>query len=124
MKIARLLFCVLLAAFVCGLGCTSTRPDPLAGWTFHAFEGFEMPPYGHNHYHNPQAISDDYDAYLKQNGFFTVGALTGLYEDGTGQHAARFQAGKDGTYWDCILIYDKDNKRIKVIKHIDGHYAC
>jgi hypothetical protein len=45
------------------------------------------------------------------------------FEDGTGQHAVQIRIGINGTSWEHILIYDKDNKRIKTIKYISGRYA-
>jgi hypothetical protein len=47
---------------------------------------------------------------------------TGFFEDQTGQHAITIQTGQDGTYWTYVLIYDKNDKRIKTRKWISGHY--
>ena len=67
---------------------------------------------------------DDYQDYLqklpsKQRGF--TGALH-FSEDGTGQHAVTIQIGVNGTWWVHILFYDKENKRIKVVKYKSGGY--
>ena len=46
-----------------------------------------------------------------------------FFENETGQHAVQIRIGINGTSWEHILIYDKDNKRIKAIKYISGRYA-
>src|SRR5215469_820590 len=46
-----------------------------------------------------------------------------FYEDGTGQHAVGFHIPHNGTWWGYALIYDKDNKRVKAVRFIEGHYA-
>jgi hypothetical protein len=53
--------------------------------------------------------------------FLFVGNV--LFEDGTGQHAVEIRIGLDATNWRHILIYDKNDNRIKTIKYADGHYA-
>jgi len=116
MKITRLIFCISLAVFVCGFGCTSSKPapDPLAGFHFSDLVNFQ----------NNKAISDDFHAYINnlppelRNG---VGPMQ-FYEDGTGQHAVMVEIALDGTDWAHVLIYDKDNKRVKVYKYVAGHY--
>lgn len=45
-----------------------------------------------------------------------------FYEDGTGQHAVGFQIPHDGTWWGYVLIYDKNNKRVKAVRYVQGHY--
>jgi hypothetical protein len=47
------------------------------------------------------------------------GAITGFYEDGAGQHAVEFVAfpPDENATWNYVLIYDKENKRIKEIKY-------
>lgn len=47
-----------------------------------------------------------------------------FYEDGTGQHAVGFQIPHSGTWWGYVLIYDKNNKRLKAIRYVQGHYMC
>ena len=43
------------------------------------------------------------------------------YEDGKGDHAIRFDVGIDGIFvnriWYYVLIYNKENKRVKVIRY-------
>jgi hypothetical protein len=44
------------------------------------------------------------------------------YEDGEGQHALRFEVPINGVDWAHVLIYDRNNKRIKVIKYVSAYY--
>ena len=116
MKIIQLILCSLLAMFLCGFGCSSSKPtpDPLAG--FHSSSLVNL--------QNDKAISDDYQTYIKslppdvRNG---VGPLQ-FFEDVTGQHAILIAIAQNGTDWAHVLIYDKNNKRIKVIKYVMGQY--
>jgi len=108
--------CLLLAMFVCGFGCSTSKPtpDPLAG--FHAAYGKV-----------DQSIVNDYQDYIQtlspEEKKYLGPAPASFFEDGTGQHAIRIQIGLNGTVWLHDLIYDKDNKRIKTIKYAAGHYA-
>jgi uncharacterized protein YceK len=93
--------------------------EPLKDWTFKPFPGWETPPYGYNTNHLAQAIIDDYQGFIKEKRLFLSGAITGFYEDGTGQHAVQFAAfppGENAT-WQYVFIYDKENKRIKRIRY-------
>jgi hypothetical protein len=120
-SVLRFTFCTLIAIFACITGCAkleSTR-DPLAGWTFRPFPGWEAPPYGHNTNHLDKAISDDYQSFISTNKLATFSAITGFYEDGTGQHAIEFEAfpPSQNATWHYVLIYDKENKRVKLMKY-------
>jgi hypothetical protein len=44
-------------------------------------------------------------------------------DDGKGQHAIEISIPLDGTWWKHVLIYDKTNKRVKVIKYRSGYYS-
>ena len=72
------------------------------------------------------AIADDYQVYLqqlrrqKQQFILSVDYA----EDGTGQRAVHIKQGANGTWWEHFLFYDKDNKRIRVIKYRNGGYRC
>ena len=44
------------------------------------------------------------------------------WEDGTGQHAVVLDAAHDNEFWTIALIYDRDNRRIKVLKYSTGSY--
>jgi hypothetical protein len=113
MKIIQFTVCFLLAMFLCGFGCSSSKPttDPLTGF--------------HRASKNPdQIIEKDYQDYIqkippKEKDF--VGSVE-FFEDGTGQHAIDISVGVSGRYWRHILIYDKDDKRIKTIKYKTGAY--
>jgi hypothetical protein len=48
--------------------------------------------------------------------------VNGYFNDGAGQHAVQIEVALNGTWWRHILIYDKDNKRIKAIKYSFGKY--
>jgi hypothetical protein len=107
-------FLVLMAIFVFGFGCNTSKPtpDPLAGWQL---EFKEIAP----------TIDKDSQGYIqslspeeKKNV-----CLGHYYKDGTGQHAVEIIIGVNGRGWRHILIYDKDNKRIKTIKYATGYYA-
>jgi hypothetical protein len=97
-------------------------PDPLAGWTFRGFDDF-LPSHQRHHYQLDKAITDDYQDFIAKNKLDTLSAITGFYEDGTGQHAIEFEAFNSGnTSWQYALIYDKEDKRIKVIRYNQRRY--
>jgi uncharacterized protein YceK len=112
--------------------------DPLKGWSSWYFLDDEPQPAGSYNKttktwsetrppkHPPldQAIKDDYKKYLDKHepGYFADGPT--YFEDGTGRHAVKIQVGRNGFYKIYIFMYDKSDKRIKVIKYGDGGYAC
>ena len=105
----------LFAALFWATGCATSRPDPLAGWTR---------LYGREHAQWGNALKSDYQDYIQrlpQEEKDAVGPIF-LYEDAFGQHAVRFMIGLDNTFWGHVLIYDNNNKRIRVIKYVYGHY--
>jgi hypothetical protein len=102
--------------FLCGFGCSSPKPmpDPLVG--FHRADEADMD--------KNKAITDDYRTYihtLSPDEQKYAGPIL-FYEDGTGQHAVEIKIGLNNTVWEHVLIYDKDNKRIKTIKYSSGGY--
>ena len=129
----RFIFCVLFAAFVCGFGCTSSKPapDPLAGWksigtvgikTHEMSADIEAIP-------NHKAISDDLQVFVNKLpirkdpfGFgdrrycYWIEYPVELFEDGTGQHAVSFQIEAGGLGLKYVLFYDKSDARTKVVK--------
>jgi hypothetical protein len=114
-------FLLLLIAFALAAGCTAPvprHPDPLVGWKV-LFTG-EVRQLN-------QSIRDDCWNYIhrlpsdEQRGL-TESSLW-FYEDGTGQHAVKFETGVRGTSWTHVLFYDEGNTKIKAIKYISGHYA-
>lgn len=46
-----------------------------------------------------------------------------FFKNFTGQHAVQIKIPLNGTWWEHFLIYDQENKRIRVIKHASGGYA-
>ena len=112
MTITRFILCILSVALTCVAGC-ATHPDPLAGWQ----GDFSEQP--------SQAIVSDYQGFIqklspeKRRG----AGIDDWLKDGTGQHAIVIRYGINGTLWEHVLIYDKDDKRIKTItKHTNGAY--
>jgi len=82
--------------------------DPTAGWKFTGWRSTN------------EVITADYQDYIqklpskiKDSAFFE-----GILEDGTGQHAAKIRLYSDGTVWVHVLIYDRSDRRIKVIKYV------
>jgi hypothetical protein len=115
MKTIRFIF--LLAAFVLVAGCVDSKPtrDPLAGFHTGDFRTLDA----------NKAITDDYKSYIQKlspEERKYMGPYE-FFEDATGQHAVRIETDINGNQaWYHILIYDKDSKRIKVIKYYKGKY--
>jgi hypothetical protein len=107
-------FLMLMAMLLFGCGCNTSKPipDPLAGW---------QKAYGEK---PNQAIVKDYQDYIHtlSPDEQKYAELIIYYKDGTGQHAVEITIGLNGAWWRHILIYDKDNKRIKTIKSSTGSY--
>ncbi|WP_237712383.1 hypothetical protein [Pedosphaera parvula] len=98
-------------------GCAASRPDPnpLQGWNY---------CFSRNPFRSNKTVLDDYHDYIQklppeERKF--VGIIN-FFEDGTGQHAVQIEIPLNGTWWEHDLIYDKENKRVKVIKHRNGRY--
>ena len=122
MNIIRFTSGILLIACLTLTGCSfayeelSSHTNPIPGWRSCSLDSLDK----------NKAISDDYQAYMKTLKLTWRDFVNGhdYYEDGTGQHAVTISLGLDGTYWTYVLIYDKNDKRIKVKKWVSGHYAC
>jgi hypothetical protein len=104
---------ILLAA---GCGTPKPAPNPLEGWKF---------CFSDNPVRSNKSILDDYQDYVQhlppeEKKF--IGSIQ-LFEDGTGQHAARIEVDLHGTRWAHVLIYDKENQRKSVIKYTVGKYS-
>jgi Protein of unknown function (DUF1375) len=91
-------------------------PDPLAGWKC----DFEAKP--------DREIVDDYQNYIQalppeqKKAFIMSYYMVQLFEDGSGVHAMRIKIALNSkTEWKHVLIYDKSNKRIKVLKYENDH---
>lgn len=93
-----------------------STPDPLVGWTFHAFPvGGRLRSVVTNTL--DKAIVDDYQAYIAKNKLDVTDEILGYYEDRTGQRAVKFGAYvSDEAGWNFVLIYDRQNRRVKVVK--------
>ena len=107
-------FLMLAAMFIFGFGCNMFKPtpDPLTGWKLIGFE----PP--------NKSIENDYKDYIQK---LSTGGKNGLgsiqfFEDETGQHAVRIEIAINDADRAYILIYDKESKRIRVIKYTTGRY--
>jgi hypothetical protein len=105
-------------SFILGFGCATPAHNPLSGWT----GGLSLYQGGHT----DGAITTDYQSYiqklpLQESQFITKFDIK-FYEDRTGQHAVEISIPLNGTWRMHVLIYDKDDKRIKVIKYIGGEY--
>jgi hypothetical protein len=104
-----------LASMLWESGCETSTPDPTAGWRILFSKDYDK---------LDKSILEDYRAYIEAlpNGESRfVGPVTFL-EDGAGQHAVRIEIALDGTDWAHVIIYDKNNKRVKIIKYVSGHY--
>ena len=89
--------------------------NPIAGWKVLYSRDYEK---------LDKAIVDDYHDYIQK---LPAKARNGMgpiffYEDGTGQHAVAIETGWNGTDWIYVLIYDKNNKRVSVVKYSPGYY--
>jgi hypothetical protein len=110
----------LCAAVFFGCRCSPSKPatDPLAGWTYKPLPGWELPPLGHNTNHLDGSITKDYQTFIGDH-HLTARPVTGYFEDSTGQHAVQFDAfapEEENVEWTYVLIYDKNDKRVKVVK--------
>jgi hypothetical protein len=109
-----LIVLMLMSMFIFGFGCNSSKPapDPLAGWKS---LGFESPN---------KVITDDYQDYIQQHNMKGYAGPIQFFEDAAGQHAVEFEAFEHdkNASWHYVLIYDKENKRLKVIKYEYAKY--
>jgi uncharacterized protein YceK len=106
------------------LKCNPPDPDPLTGWKC----DFDVRPVQPD-----KVIADDLQDYIQtlppeqKQAFIECGGVKNHYlvkqfEDGSGQHAIRFEILLNSrTIWKHVLIYDKSNKRIKVLKYENDH---
>jgi hypothetical protein len=119
MKKVQFAFRILLLAFIWETGCaTKPIPDPIAGWKG-GTTAYEGSPYA-------KAITDDYLDYVQklppEEKKYVKDYKVRFFEDRTGQHAVKISIPLDGIWWEHVLIYDKDNKRTKVIRYAGSHY--
>ena len=139
MRLNRFTICILLTTAIFLTGCKhcllftlhpinytfARHSNPIADWKYRPFDNY-APPYERTHYHLDQAIVEDYQNFIadKKKFPYPPNTITGFFEDGKGQRAVALRIGIDGTSWVYVLIYDRDNKRVKVIKYVDGYYMC
>ena len=114
-SILLIVFAMTLAV-VCG--CASSKPaiDPLTGFYTADLRNLI----------SNNAITSDYKNYIKtlspkEQKF--AGPII-YFENGAGLHAVKILIGINGKVWEHVLIYDKDNHRIKMIKYRNGGYVC
>jgi hypothetical protein len=99
-----------------GCSCSAPKPtlDPLAGWNVDL---------GHQ---PDQAITKDYRGYIQtlpaKEKYYVQDYNIWFLKNEAGQHAVSIKIPLDGTWWNHVLIYDKDDKRIKTIKYASGNY--
>jgi len=102
----------LLLMLALGQGCSFSKPktDPLAGW--HSCEKV------------PQTVEADVQHYIDGLSPYQREHIvfTDLYEL-NGQYAVRLTLALNGDDWNHIIIWDKNYKRIKVIKFIANRYV-
>jgi len=127
MTIRKIITRILLAACVFASGCGTVHlypagsalpgPNPVAGWT--ACRSQDVGKLDN-------AIQNDYQDYvckLSRKERMWIGPV-GISEDGSGKHAITLQIAWYGTDWAHVLVYDKDNKRVKAVRYVAGHYRC
>jgi hypothetical protein len=126
-KYFGLIFVISLTALFWTTGCGiffpvpqwhpfTSHSDPLKGWNF---------CWSQDPSKLDKAIQDDYQDYIQKlpPEEKKFASYEHDFEDGTGQHAVKIVILLDGTEWSHVLIYEKDNKRIKTIKYISGRYS-
>jgi hypothetical protein len=133
MSAARFMFGVFLASSIFWTGCRSGQVElflehPI-NQTFarhsNPIEGWQEIYIGRP----DKAIEDDYRDYINKLPPKKRESATSIhsFEDGTGQHAVSIRVWLDGmwdgTEWVYVLIYDRNDKRVKVIKYLDGYYS-
>lgn len=126
----------MVVALICGAvaliglsGCevfpshTDPLADPKAGW-----KGVNISKILENK-EPDSVITKDYQDYIENlpanmKGSVSIWPLDFYFEDGKGRHAVKIRIAVNGTWWQHVLMYDQNDKRIKVIKYISGHYRC
>jgi Ankyrin repeats (3 copies) len=103
---------ILLQHGALGSKCTT---KPFAGWYSN----------GDIRFHLVKVVTDDYQEYVTKNKLVMPQDFEIYYENQTGKYAVTFLAFLGGnTSCRYALIYDKNNKRIKVEKYDCHHYQC
>jgi hypothetical protein len=72
----------------------------------------------------PRAITEDYPEYIKtipERERQFVGPVS-FFKNDAGRFAVKIEIPVYGTWKEHILIYDSNNRRVKVIRYNGGHY--
>ena len=129
------IFLSVAAAFLMVFGCSdNNKTNPLIGWKCLGTIGLNNYPSSGPLPPLDKAIIDDYKDFIKQLPTYksTFGPRSessdilsiSFFEDRIGQHAVEIFMPLRGTYLYYVLVYDKSNKKLKIIKYSAGHYAC
>jgi hypothetical protein len=117
MNIIQLSFCVLLAGSFCWNGCElfASHTNPIAGWEVADYVGQPN-----------EMIVKDYQDFIQtlpaKEKSLVDSASISYFKDATGQHAIKIEIPQNGIWWEYVLIYGKDNERIKTVKYTSGGY--
>jgi hypothetical protein len=121
-------------ALVGGCALPAHYPDPLAGWSLIGRITWNPPKTPGE---RPPPVSDrirrDYEDYIHKlpliKGYWSSPSSESKYINGveffgdqSGKHAVRISIARDGAFREHVLVYDRTDKRIKVIKYVSGHY--
>ena len=94
--------------------------EPLKGWTFVPFPPSRTLKAGSSTNQLDQTVVDDYTAFIKEKKLYVdlVYDIRGFYEDGAGRRAVQFEAfpPDQNASFLYVLIYDKNNKRVRAIR--------
>ena len=113
-----LLVLALSTVTIFGCRCSTAKTDPLAGWTYLLHTG---------HSHFDKTVVKDYWDYIHNlspdESRLVDGDSINEYEDSSGNHAVKIEIPVNGTWWEHVIIYDRNNKLINNIKKATGYYA-
>jgi hypothetical protein len=106
-----------LAVSFLAVGCVAPKPvsEPMSGWN-------RLPDRDQS---LNKSLIDDCQSYvrpLRAEGHFIDDSDIWFFQNGSGQHAIEIEMTTDRRQLVHVLIYDKNDKRIKVIKYASGWY--
>jgi hypothetical protein len=118
MKTPRTGFCVLLTVLTLTVGCVTK--DPLRGWKLVGSTLWGL----RDTLPINKVILNDAHHFVGESagGDITISRVY-YFEGKSGQHALKLTSMFDTRYWNYVLIYDKDNARVKTIKYSSGRYS-
>jgi hypothetical protein len=137
-------YTLLFTTFFLLVGCESTK-DPLAGWK-------EVSPIGYSSSYSDatiftlagyKAITDDVQTFVRtlpedrhqyypgyqfqpvtvRSWCYYIHRIT-LFESSNGQHAVKIEIPVNGVVHNYVLIYNKENVRIRKTRFANGWYRC